>query len=389
MSKEKKDSAPLKEFNILDTPFGEGLEMTFTDDYKEDNSVTKTTLDSNLTNEVDETEKSEKTETTEVKETKETTKETKETSTNTSEEEVEKTTSTETQETDSTEGTTLKVFASWLGEKGLVDYDEESFEDSEEGLKKLMSSTVEKEVEKYKQSLPEDVHKLVEFVEAGGDPKNFMEIYYNQSSWADFTLEDDSDQKTVLTEYLKGLGEDEEDIKETIDTYEVSGILEKKAKTALNKLQQAEKSYQEQLVEVQKKYDAEQKELAKKQYEDFKAKLYAKDEIQGFKLTPKMKDNLWDFIMKPDKTGKTGLQKHNETNENAQFMYAYLAMNDWDLSKLEKQVKNKVNSDLASKLSNFKDGRSKLKTGQNDSFAQEKASSNFSAFKQALNNGLL
>lgn len=39
-------------------------------------------------------------------------------------------------------------------------------------------------------------------------------------------------------------------------------------------------------------------------------------------------------------------------------MYAYLAMNDWDMSKLEVKVKNKVNSELASKLSNFKDGRS-------------------------------
>ena len=54
MSKEK-ESAPLKEFNILDTPFGEGLEMQFTDEFKEDNSVSKTSLDSSLTNEVDET----------------------------------------------------------------------------------------------------------------------------------------------------------------------------------------------------------------------------------------------------------------------------------------------------------------------------------------------
>ena len=174
-----------------------------------------------------------------------------------------------------------------------------------------------------------------------------------------------------------------------MDTYEVSGILEKKAKAALTKLQNAEKGYQEQVVEAQKKYDAEQKVLAKKQYEEFKEKLYAKEEIQGFKLTPKMKDNLWDFIMKPDKTGKTGLQKHNETNENAQFMYAYLAMNDWDLTKLEKQVKNKVNSELASKLTNFKDGRSKIKSGQSDSFSQEKSTGNFSAFKQALNTGLI
>ena len=380
MSKEEK-----KEFNILDTPFGEGLEMQFTDEFKEDNSVNKTDLDKNLTNEVDETpvDETAKTETPEVK------KETKETPKAETEEEVKKTTSTEATETTTSEDSSLKVFASWLGDKGLVDYDEETFEDSEDGLKKLMSSTVEKEVEKYKQSLPEDVHKLVEFVEAGGDPKQFMDLYYNQSSWADFKLEDEADSKVVLKEYLKAQGEDEEEINETLDTYEISGILEKKAKVALSKLQNAEKTYQEQLVEVQKKYDADQKVLAKKQYEDFKAELYAKEEIQGFKLTPKTKDKLWDFIMKPDKTGKTELQKHNETNKNAQFMYAYLAMNNWDLSTLEVQVKNKVNSDLANKLSNFKDGRSKMKSGQSDSFSQEKSSGNFSAFKQALNNGLL
>lgn len=383
MSKETKNETPLKEFNILDTPFGEGLEVVITDDFKEDNSVNKTNLDSNLTNEIDETPELEakNPEKKEVKE--EPKKEVKDL------EDEDKTPKAPVAEEVVSEESSLKVFASWLGEKGLVDYDEESFEDSEEGLKKLMSSTVEREVERYKQSLPEDIHKLVEFVEAGGDPKQFMDIYYNQSSWAEFKLEDEADHKVVLKEYLKAQGEDEEDINETIDTYEVSGILEKKAKTALIKLQNAEKSYQEQLVEQQRKYDAQQKELAKKQYEEFKERLYAKDEIQGFKLTPKMKDNLWDFIMKPGKDGKTGLQKHNETNENAQFMYAYLAMNDWDLSKLETKVKNKVSSELANKLSNFKDGRSKLKTGQNDSFNQERSSGNFSAFKQAIDKGLL
>ena len=227
MSKEK-ESAPLKEFNILDTPFGEGLEMQFTDEFKEDNSVSKTSLDSSLTNEVDETpvDETAKTETKEVK------KETKETPIQETEEEVKGTTSTESTETTTSEDSSLKVFASWLGDKGLVDYDEETFEDSEDGLKKLMSSTVEKEVERYKQSLPEDVHKLVEFVEAGGDPKQFMDLYYNQSSWADFKLEDESDSKAVLKEYLKAQGEDEDEINETLDTYEISGILEKKAKAA-------------------------------------------------------------------------------------------------------------------------------------------------------------
>ncbi len=325
MSKENKDATPLKEFNILDTPFGEGLEMQFTDefseDFKENNSVkTNVIEDSEIKNDEESTE------------TKIEDKETKEVSKEETKEEVKNTPKVETKETNTTEDSSLKVFASWLGDKGLVDYDEETFEDSEEGLKKLMSSTIEREVENYKKSLPEDVHKLVEFVEAGGNPKDFINAYYNDVSWSDFEIDNDTTQKIVLREYLKAQGEDPEDIEETLDTYEVSGILEKKAKVALNKLQNYEKSYQEQLVEAQKKYDAEQRALAKKQYEEFKANLYAKEEIQGFKLTPKMKDNLWNFIMVPDKTGKTGLQKHNETNENAQFMYAYLAMNDWDLS---------------------------------------------------------
>ena len=377
MSKENKDVTPLKQFNILDTPFGEGLEMQFTDefseDFKENNSVAANTLDATGEDETPE----------------DTNKETKEEFKQETKEEVKETPKVETKETNTTEDSSLKVFASWLGDKGLVDYDEETFEDSEDGLKKLMSDTVEREVQNYKKSLPEDVHKLVEFVEAGGNPKDFINAYYNEVTWSDFEIDNDTTQKIVLREYLKAQGEDVEEIEETLDTYEVSGILEKKAKSALNKLQAYEKNYQEQLVDSQKKYEAEQKALAKKQYEEFKESLYAKEEIQGFKLTPKMKDNLWDFIMKPDRTGKTGLQKHNETNENAQFMYAYLAMNDWDLGKLEKQVKNKVNSELASKLSNFKDGRSKMKSGQSDSFSDQRASGNFSAFRQALDKGLL
>lgn len=382
MSKENKDATPLKEFNILDTPFGEGLEMEFTDDFKEDVSVKNNMVEGEDpdTEEFNEFSSSEET----VKPKKEVPTKKVEAEL---EEEVEELSKKEVQQS-SDEASSLKVFASWLGEQGLVDFNEESFEDSEEGLKNLVGATIEREVQNYKNSLPEDVHKLVEFVEAGGDPKAFMEAYYNNKSWGEYEVDSEISQKVVLREYLKAQGEEDEDIEETLDTYEVSGILEKKAKVALNKLQAYERSYQEQLVEAQKKYDAEQRVLAKKQYEEFKANLYAKEDIQGFKLTPKMKDNLWNFIMVPDKAGKTGLQKHNETNENAQFLYAYLAMNDWDLSKLERQVKTKVNSELASKLSNFKDGRSKLKSGQSDSFGDQRKN-NFSAFKQALNSGTI
>jgi hypothetical protein len=107
MSKEEK-----KEFNILDTPFGEGLEMQFTDEFKEDNSVNKTDLDKNLTNEVDETpvDETAKPEATEVK------KETKETPKAETEEEVKNLLQSFKQ---LLRKILLSNVASWLGDKGL------------------------------------------------------------------------------------------------------------------------------------------------------------------------------------------------------------------------------------------------------------------------------
>lgn len=387
MSKEKTEGKPLKDFNILEnSSFGGGIDVEFSEEgfqtnlepaklkIEEEDSTEE--LDTSSTKEPDIISKKvdkleEPTEIinavkpVEVKEEK--------------------------------EESSLKVFASWLGEKGIVDYDEETFEDTEDGVENLVIGSISKGIQEYKNSLPEDFHKLVEFVEAGGNAKNFIDLYYNNNSWEDFEINDEKSQREVVEEFLKGQAadntgniskEDLEDINETLDTYEVSGIMEKKAKIALNKLQVGEKNYKSQIVEAQKKYDIEQRAVAKKQVEDLKDTLFKKEDIQGFKLTPKLKENLWDFIIKPDKTGKTGLQKHNETNQDAQFMYAYLAMNDWNLEKLERQVKTKINSELASKLGNFKDSRSKMKSGQTDNFAGEKKTG-FSAFKQALDNGAI
>jgi hypothetical protein len=178
MSKENED-AP-KELNILDTPFGDGLEMQFSDEYsdefKENNSVAQPLMQEDEDTTPDNGDFKEPV---------------KEVIKDLPKEEVKERVKAEPkEEVHSEEGSNLKVFASWLGEKGLVDYDEESFEDSEDGLKKLMSNTVEREVENYKKSLPDDVHKLVEFIEAGGNPKNFMDVYYGDASWSDFDIDD-------------------------------------------------------------------------------------------------------------------------------------------------------------------------------------------------------
>lgn len=282
----------------------------------------------------------------------------------------------------------IAVFASYLGDKGIVDFDPETFKDSEEGLIELVSNSINKGIQEYKTSKSEEVQMFLDFVDAGGSPKKFHEVYYNQKSWENFEVRDDNTAKIVIEEYLRELGEEDEEIQETIETLEVGGILEKKAKTYLAKIQKFETDSKKQLLDQQKKFDADQKLKAKEEYDSFKKDFYSKEEIQGFKLTPVVKDKLWSYMTSIDKkTGLTPLQKHNQENTNAQYLYGYLAMNDWDLSKLAQKEKTKAHSELADKLRNFKDGRSKIKSGQSDSFGDQKdKQGNFSAFRKVIEN---
>jgi uncharacterized membrane protein len=81
------------------------------------------------------------------------------------------------------------------------------------------------------------------------------------------------------------------------------------------------------------------------------------------------------------KTGKSQLAINNETNQDAQFLYAYLDMLKWDISKLEKQVKTKVTSDLNKKLQNYTDSRDKLKSGKTKADEENTSFAGFKALK--------
>ena len=94
--------------------------------------------------------------------------------------------------------------------------------------------------------------------------------------------------------------------------------------------------------------------------------LFEKEEISGFKFNSKTKQDLWDYMTKvvDKKTGATAYQKDSiDKGPEARYIFAYLMKNNWDASKLEKNLKNKVVSEVKKKLSNYSDGRSKIKSG--------------------------
>ncbi len=285
--------------------------------------------------------------------------------------------------TSAEEETGIKGFAKHLYEKGTLDFDDsdEDFEDSEEGLEKLINKTVQNRIDKWAQSLPEDYAKMLEFVQAGGSPKQFLDIYYGNHSWEDFNLESEDNQKIAVKESLKLAGESDEDIKDMIDEWEVNGTLEKRAKSAITKLQKYEKSQKEELVKIQKEQAEKQKQVQLEYWNNFKKELYDKEQIAGFKLTPKTKDKLWEFMTAVDKrTGKTPYEQAIESNKESSYLFAYLAMNNFDSGKLEKQVETKVSNRLSGVLKNYsKDTKNRISSGRTD---ENYDSDPFSGFKK-------
>jgi hypothetical protein len=276
-----------------------------------------------------------------------------------------------------------KVFAKSLSEKGILDFDDtdEDFEDSDEGLEKLVDKTVKSRIDKWAKSLPDDYVNFLEFVQSGGNPKDFINIYYNNHSWENFELDSEENQKLAVKESLRLAGEADEDINEMVEEWYDNGTLEKRAKSAIAKLKKHEEAEKQNLLEQQKELDTKRKAQEQEYWESFKKDVYSKENINGFKVTDKVKDKLWEFMSIPDKrTGKTAYQKAVETNKDSQLLFAYLAMNNFDVSKLENQVATKVNRQLADTLKNYKDSKDKISKGStNDNYGDNP----FEAFKSA------
>ena len=282
------------------------------------------------------------------------------------------------------ETSAFKEFTKNLYQKGVLDFDDsdEDFEESEEGIEKLVNKTVGNRITKWVNDLPADYSKFLEFVQSGGRPKDFLNVYYGNHSWESFDIEDENKQALAVEESLRLSGEDEDEIRDMVDEWRDNGTLEKRAKSALVKLQKNEAIQKQEIVEIQKQQAVKQKEAQKQYWDGFKNDLFSRENIKGFKLTPKLKEKLWDHMTAIDRsTGKTAYQNSIDNNNEASLLFALQSMLDFDISKLEKQVETKVSNKFGKMLKNYSK-TSKEKISGGSTYGNEDGSNPFAAFRK-------
>jgi len=254
----------------------------------------------------------------------------------------------------------FRVFAEMQREKGLIDYNDEEFEENDEWLLDKVSETVNSKVEEYKESMPEEIKYLLDNYEAGVPLSNLLDMQSQEQAYESITVEalekNSNLQKSVVKDLLLKSGWSEERVNKKIQRYEDTGVLFEEAEEALSSLVEVQKQQKEHYVEQQKQEQQQRIQAHEQWLTDLKDHIGKKEEIiPGFNLNPKDKDALYKGITKLDKQGKNEIMRLREKDPEFDLKIAYLAtVLKWDFSAFERQSTTKSTRKLADVIKSTK-----------------------------------
>lgn len=255
----------------------------------------------------------------------------------------------------------IRAIAEWAGTKGIIDFDPEKFEDSEDYLENKLNDVVKSKVEAYKQDLPEVLHDLINNFEEGVPLMELIDSKSRQmelSSIDESALEKDVDlQKNILRQHLANQDYKEDAIEKKIKRLEDNLLLEEESKEALEKLKVFEEKYQQNLI----KETQERKKQAEKEWQDTlknieKTIMTADEIIPGIKLTKEEKQKLYDGYIKFDAKRETQLTKALKADPLANLKIAqfFLLLNG-DVSNIKTKLKTEVTKEVKKTVNTYKE----------------------------------
>lgn len=270
-----------------------------------------------------------------------------------------------------------------LKEQGIfkhVEIDENEIIDADK-LYELQEEEYEAEVSQRltdwaTKDLDEDAKAFIKFKREGGKTQEFFKAYSRESVIPEGNIEDEAHQDNVIRYQLAQEGWDKEEIEDRLEYLTESNKKEKVAQKYNEKLKQEITKSKQELIEQQeeiRKNSKAQEDLFKNTVKDTLSEV---EDIKGFKITPKDKTTIFNFLTKKDvkvSEGKsiTGFQKKlSETFQDSEKMIllAKLIESDFDFTSFEKATKTKQTREIKNNL----EQRTNLRSGGSGSSSQRK-----------------
>lgn len=225
---------------------------------------------------------------------------------------------------DNSEASIVSGFFDSISEKlGWEDVEEDEKPQTVEDLIDYFSDVIEEN--SVPQYASEEVEQLDKFVKNGGSLRDYFSID-NDIDLDDIDLEDESNQKLVLKEFLKEKGFNTKQIEKKLTKYEEAGILEDESQDAAEALKDIRESKKQQLLKDQ---ENAAKLAAQRQQEYFDTvvnEIKGMDNIRGVKIPEKDKQTLLEYIFKPTSDGMTKFQKDWSKSVKNLIESAYFTM---------------------------------------------------------------
>lgn len=201
------------------------------------------------------------------------------------------------------------AFAEELGWDNISD-DEKP--DSMEGLINYMQDTIEQNSKPH--YADERIAQLDEYVKNGGKFEDFYNGMSQTIQYDSLDMEDESNQKTAVRDYLKLSGYSDEQIDKKIERYEDADMLEDEATDAIERLKEYQQHELEQQQKMQEEARIQQQQQAQQFVTDLSNTINSLDNIRGVAIPKQDRKALFDYITKIDASGMTQYQKDFQKN---------------------------------------------------------------------------
>lgn len=197
----------------------------------------------------------------------------------------------------------------------------------------------------------ERIAQLDNYVKNGGRFEDFYQAAQQQLTYDNMDMEDESNQKAVVRDYMKLQGFNDEQINRKIERYEDADMLVEEAEDAVARLKQIQEARIAQAAEQQERIRVAQEEQARQFMTDLNSSIGSLDNIRGIAVPKEDRKRLLDYITRTDADGLTQYQKDFNANMiNNLIESAYFTMKG---DSLLGEARRDGQTSAASKLRNM------------------------------------
>lgn len=162
----------------------------------------------------------------------------------------------------------------------------------------------------------ERIQQLDEYVKNGGKFEDFYGKQQQALSYDNMDMEDEDNQKAVVSELLRYSGYTDDQIKNKISRYEDADMLEEESADALDRLKQIKQHELEMAQQQQAAYLQQQEEQSKQFYNDCMNQIKSLSSIRGVQIPKEDRAKLADYIFNVDQDGVSKFQRDYNNKDN-------------------------------------------------------------------------